>query len=152
MKCSRCFPVSAPMKPGSQFRYSITPRTRAPWPAKSRPGSRHSQPARLSDPGPWHQHLGGEHRGGRAYIRGRRSPDFLRTPESAMACPRYEHMSRLTVYTDSVSPMVELDTRDGRQIAAALREIGVRFERWEAPRPLSHEDGDQVVMDLYHNE
>jgi 1,2-dihydroxy-3-keto-5-methylthiopentene dioxygenase len=61
-------------------------------------------------------------------------------------------MSRLTVYTDSVSPMVELDTRDGRQIAAALREIGVRFERWEAPRPLSHEDGDQVVMDLYHND
>jgi 1,2-dihydroxy-3-keto-5-methylthiopentene dioxygenase len=61
-------------------------------------------------------------------------------------------MSRLTVYPDSASLVPELDTRDGRQIASALREIGVRFERWEAAGPLSHADDDQVVMNLYRSD
>ena len=61
-------------------------------------------------------------------------------------------MSRLTVYPDGASLVPELDTRDGRQIASALRSIGVRFERWEAARPLSHDDDDQVVMSLYQRD
>jgi 1,2-dihydroxy-3-keto-5-methylthiopentene dioxygenase len=39
-------------------------------------------------------------------------------------------MSRLTVYTDADPKTPVLETDDGDQIAAALAEIGVRFERW----------------------
>jgi 1,2-dihydroxy-3-keto-5-methylthiopentene dioxygenase len=41
-------------------------------------------------------------------------------------------MSRLTVYADSGPLAAQLDTTDGREIASALRNIGVRFERWHA--------------------
>jgi 1,2-dihydroxy-3-keto-5-methylthiopentene dioxygenase len=58
-------------------------------------------------------------------------------------------MSRLTVYPESAPLVPDLDTRDERKIANALREIGVRFERWEAPRVLSQDDNDEAVLDLY---
>ena len=58
-------------------------------------------------------------------------------------------MSRLTVYPDTGPLVAQLDTADARQIANALRNIGVRFERWHAARQLSPTDDDQSVMTLY---
>jgi 1,2-dihydroxy-3-keto-5-methylthiopentene dioxygenase len=61
-------------------------------------------------------------------------------------------MSRLTVYSDNASPVPELDTRDGPEIARALSGIGVRFERWQAPRQLSQMDDDKAVVDFYRTD
>jgi 1,2-dihydroxy-3-keto-5-methylthiopentene dioxygenase len=58
-------------------------------------------------------------------------------------------MSRLTIYREDDPDTRELDTTDGRAIAAALQRIGVRFERWEASRPLSRDVADQAVMEAY---
>lgn len=58
-------------------------------------------------------------------------------------------MSRLTIYPEDAPLVPELDTRDEREITRALREVGVRFERWRAPRTLSRQDDDRVVMDMY---
>lgn len=61
-------------------------------------------------------------------------------------------MSRLTVYPDSGPVVAQLDTTDGREIADALRNIGVRFERWNATRELSRTDDDKSVMALYQRD
>jgi 1,2-dihydroxy-3-keto-5-methylthiopentene dioxygenase len=61
-------------------------------------------------------------------------------------------MSRLTVCPDDAPQRPELDTRDGREIAAALRPIGVRFERWEASSPLAPQDDDAQIMQLYQRD
>jgi 1,2-dihydroxy-3-keto-5-methylthiopentene dioxygenase len=58
-------------------------------------------------------------------------------------------VSRLTVYPDTGPLVAQLDTADARDIAGALRNIGVRFERWQAARPLSRTDDDNAVMALY---
>jgi 1,2-dihydroxy-3-keto-5-methylthiopentene dioxygenase len=58
-------------------------------------------------------------------------------------------MSRLTVYPDTGPLVAQLDTRDAREIASALRPIGVRFERWHASGQLSQTDDDKSVMALY---
>jgi 1,2-dihydroxy-3-keto-5-methylthiopentene dioxygenase len=58
-------------------------------------------------------------------------------------------VSRLTVYPDTGPLVAQLDTADAREIAGALRNIGVRFERWHAARELSATDDDQAVMALY---
>ena len=39
-------------------------------------------------------------------------------------------MSRLRVYAEDDPGAVLLDTTDGEEVASALKEIGVRFERW----------------------
>lgn len=61
-------------------------------------------------------------------------------------------MSRLTVYPEESASRAELDTADARQIENALRSIGVRFERWQATRPLSANDGDGEVLAAYQGE
>jgi 1,2-dihydroxy-3-keto-5-methylthiopentene dioxygenase len=61
-------------------------------------------------------------------------------------------MSRLTIYREDDPSTRELDTTDGRAIAAALQRIGVRFERWEASRPLSRDVEDQDVMKAYQSD
>lgn len=58
-------------------------------------------------------------------------------------------MSRLTVYPDTGPLVGQLDTEDAQQIAGALRNIGVRFERWHAAGQLSRLDDDKSVMALY---
>jgi 1,2-dihydroxy-3-keto-5-methylthiopentene dioxygenase len=58
-------------------------------------------------------------------------------------------MSRLTVYPDSGPLVAQLDTADAREITSALRNIGVRFERWHAARQLTPADDDRSVMALY---
>jgi 1,2-dihydroxy-3-keto-5-methylthiopentene dioxygenase len=58
-------------------------------------------------------------------------------------------MSRLTIYPDNSAERALIDTTDGAEIAAALKPIGVRFERWSAARQLPAEIDDAAVMDAY---
>jgi 1,2-dihydroxy-3-keto-5-methylthiopentene dioxygenase len=58
-------------------------------------------------------------------------------------------MSRLTVYRDDAPGVPVLTTEDADQIAAGLRPIGVRFERWESPVALSPEDSPETILDAY---
>jgi 1,2-dihydroxy-3-keto-5-methylthiopentene dioxygenase len=58
-------------------------------------------------------------------------------------------MSRLTIYPDNNPSEIELDTQDGAQIAKALKNIGVHFERWEASIQLPKDADDESVMQAY---
>jgi 1,2-dihydroxy-3-keto-5-methylthiopentene dioxygenase len=58
-------------------------------------------------------------------------------------------MSRLTIYLDNSAERALLDTTDGEEIAAALKPIHVRFERWSAAKQLPGEIDDTAVMDAY---
>ncbi len=58
-------------------------------------------------------------------------------------------MSRLTIYPDDSAERALLDTTDGEAIAAALKPIQVRFERWSAAKPLPVGIDDAAVMDAY---
>ena len=57
-------------------------------------------------------------------------------------------MSRLTIFADDSAQLL-LDTTDGEAIAAALRPIQVRFERWSASRELPLHIDDAAVMEAY---
>ena len=61
-------------------------------------------------------------------------------------------MSRLTIYPDNSAAHPLLDTTDGDQIAAALRPIQVRFERWSASRELPTQVDDAAVMEAYRGD
>jgi 1,2-dihydroxy-3-keto-5-methylthiopentene dioxygenase len=61
-------------------------------------------------------------------------------------------MSHLMVYREAAPEVHELDTSDGRAIAAALARIGVRFERWAASQALTPEMDDQAVMQAYQSD
>ena len=58
-------------------------------------------------------------------------------------------MSRLTICPDHAPLEPEFDSVDGEAIAAALRRIGVRFERWNALRPLPADADDRQILELY---
>jgi len=55
-------------------------------------------------------------------------------------------MSRLTVYREDTPGAPRLRTEDAAVIAASLREIGVRFERWEFPMTLTPDDGAETIL------
>jgi 1,2-dihydroxy-3-keto-5-methylthiopentene dioxygenase len=61
-------------------------------------------------------------------------------------------MSRLTIYREDSPASILLDTTDGEQIAAALKPIGVRFERWAANKELPKQVEDSAVLDAYHSD
>ena len=58
-------------------------------------------------------------------------------------------MSRLTVYRDDAPETPVLRTEDAAVIAARLRAIGVRFERWENPVTLSPDDSPETILAAY---
>jgi 1,2-dihydroxy-3-keto-5-methylthiopentene dioxygenase len=58
-------------------------------------------------------------------------------------------MSHLTVYPENAPSVPEFHSSDIAQITHALREVGVRFERWDASRPLSTQDDDEAVLQAY---
>jgi len=58
-------------------------------------------------------------------------------------------MSRLTIYPDNGAERPLLDTTDGVAIAAALKPIEVRFERWSATKELPAQIDDAAVLDAY---
>ncbi len=55
-------------------------------------------------------------------------------------------MSRLTVTPEDRPGEPALRTEDPAAIAAALAEIGVRFERWEMPAAIAPEDPDEAIL------
>jgi 1,2-dihydroxy-3-keto-5-methylthiopentene dioxygenase len=58
-------------------------------------------------------------------------------------------MTQLTVYPDTDPNDVLLDTRDGASIARTLKEIGVDFERWDAPHALADDADQDAVLAAY---
>jgi 1,2-dihydroxy-3-keto-5-methylthiopentene dioxygenase len=58
-------------------------------------------------------------------------------------------MSRLTVYREDAPGTPMLATENAQEIAAALAEIGVRFERWESPVELSPDDDAETILAAY---
>jgi 1,2-dihydroxy-3-keto-5-methylthiopentene dioxygenase len=58
-------------------------------------------------------------------------------------------MSRLTVYREDAPGTAVLATENAQEIAAALKEIGVRFERWQSPVELSPEDDAETILAAY---
>jgi 1,2-dihydroxy-3-keto-5-methylthiopentene dioxygenase len=57
-------------------------------------------------------------------------------------------MSALTIYREDGTP-TGATLRDHAAIAAALGHLSVRFERWQADRPLSADAGQQEVLAAY---
>ena len=58
-------------------------------------------------------------------------------------------MSRLTVYRDDAPDQPVLETADAAQIAGALRPLGVRFERWNAPVVPPRDADAETVLEAY---
>ena len=55
-------------------------------------------------------------------------------------------MSRLTVW-DAATGAEEVRTEDEATIAATLRPLGVRFERWESPVALPDDASSEAILD-----
>jgi 1,2-dihydroxy-3-keto-5-methylthiopentene dioxygenase len=58
-------------------------------------------------------------------------------------------MSRLTVFEDSHPGEPVLRTEAPDTIAETLKQIGVRFERWESPVTLSPDDSADEILEAY---
>jgi 1,2-dihydroxy-3-keto-5-methylthiopentene dioxygenase len=58
-------------------------------------------------------------------------------------------MSRLTVYRDDAPGAPELRTEELDGIVAALEPIGVSFERWDSPVPVTGDDAPEVLLDAF---
>jgi 1,2-dihydroxy-3-keto-5-methylthiopentene dioxygenase len=58
-------------------------------------------------------------------------------------------MSRLTIFPDNTPLKPEFDSCDGETIAGTLCRVGVRFQRWNAVRPLPTDADDREVMESY---
>jgi 1,2-dihydroxy-3-keto-5-methylthiopentene dioxygenase len=55
-------------------------------------------------------------------------------------------MSRLTVYAENTPGAPRLRTEEPEVIAATLKQVGVRFERWQSPEPLSPDDSNDRIL------
>jgi len=55
-------------------------------------------------------------------------------------------MSRLTVYPENRPGAPRLRTEEPEVIAATLRQVGVRFERWDFPMALSPDDSAETIL------
>lgn len=58
-------------------------------------------------------------------------------------------MSRLTIYPDNAPQDIILQTQNGDEIAQALAQIDVRFERWQTQDILPADADDDAVMKAY---
>jgi len=58
-------------------------------------------------------------------------------------------MSRLTIFADSAPGTPILSITDADAIAAKLKPLGVRFERWESPVALSQDDSAETILAAY---
>ena len=61
-------------------------------------------------------------------------------------------MSLLVVMPDDAPQKTLLSTRDGGEIARALRGVGVRFERWRASSDLAADAGQAEILEVYRND
>ena len=58
-------------------------------------------------------------------------------------------MSLLTVYSENEPGTIILQTEQPEQIAGALREINVRFERWVLPVPVDPDAPPEHILEAY---
>jgi len=58
-------------------------------------------------------------------------------------------MTQLTIYPDTDPTVTLVDTQDGVEIANALSDIGVTFERWQANAQLADDAGQDEVLAAY---
>ena len=58
-------------------------------------------------------------------------------------------MSNLKVYLDDKPAKVLVDTSDVAEMAGHLKDIGVRFERWQAAQAVAAGDNQDVVLAAY---
>lgn len=58
-------------------------------------------------------------------------------------------MSNLKVYHEDKPAQVLVDTADGAEMARHLKDIGVRFERWQAAQPVTAGAPQDVVLAAY---
>ena len=58
-------------------------------------------------------------------------------------------MSRLTVYRDDTPGAFVVRTEDPERIAAELKPLGVRFERWQSPVALNPDDSAETILEAY---
>lgn len=56
--------------------------------------------------------------------------------------------SQLEIYDDRKTVLLQ-QTSDQKEIAAALKEIGVRFEQWEASQPLMLSSSGEEIQEAY---
>ncbi|KAA9002468.1 acireductone dioxygenase [Affinibrenneria salicis] len=61
-------------------------------------------------------------------------------------------MSALTIFSDNDARQPLWQSRDAEAIRQQLAEIGVRFERWRADRPLSASPAAEEVLAAYQHE
>ncbi len=58
-------------------------------------------------------------------------------------------MTQLTVYADTDSTKILIETREEAEIADVLSDIGVAFERWNASVQLADDAGQEEVLQAY---
>ena len=58
-------------------------------------------------------------------------------------------MSRLTIYRDDAPGSPELRSEEVGTIVAALRPIGVSFERWDSPVEIAADDSAETILEAY---
>jgi len=61
-------------------------------------------------------------------------------------------MSRLRIFTEANSDEPLLSTEALDEIEAELQQIGVRFEQWQAGKPVTAGDAPDVVLDAYRTD
>ena len=61
-------------------------------------------------------------------------------------------MSRLRIFTEEncVEPLLSTEALD--EIEAELQQIGVRFEQWQAGKPVAAGDAPDIVLDAYRTD
>jgi 1,2-dihydroxy-3-keto-5-methylthiopentene dioxygenase len=60
-------------------------------------------------------------------------------------------MSELRVFDEADSGRARVHTRDFDTIRRELGEVGIRFERWEASRPLAPGAGQEEILSVYQD-
>jgi len=61
-------------------------------------------------------------------------------------------MSRLRIFTEANPDEPLLSTEALDEIEAELQQIGVRFEQWQAGKPIAAGDAPDVVLDAYRSD
>lgn len=61
-------------------------------------------------------------------------------------------MTQLTIYQDNNPQNPLLDTQDASIIAQELAAIGVRFERWQAAKPIARDASQDAILASYADE
>jgi 1,2-dihydroxy-3-keto-5-methylthiopentene dioxygenase len=61
-------------------------------------------------------------------------------------------MTQLTIYTDTDAQHPLLETQDAATIAEQLQQAGMRFERWQADRPLAADADNDTILAAYRSE